>query len=50
MPSIFRRMQLLSFILNVYNEEKNVEKVYYELIQILKKASISYQIIFAEAF
>lgn len=45
---MIRKKPRLSLILNVYNEEKNVEKVFYELIRILKKASISYQIIFAE--
>lgn len=40
---------LLSLILNVYNEEANIEIVFKEIIKILKKAKISYQIIFSES-
>lgn len=39
---------LLSLSLNVYNEEKNIEKVYKECEDVLNKAEISHEIIFIE--
>ncbi|HWY80301.1 MAG TPA: glycosyltransferase family 2 protein [Candidatus Sulfotelmatobacter sp.] len=39
---------LLSLSLNVYNEEENLEIVYKEIREILRKAKISYEIIFVE--
>lgn len=39
---------LLSLHLNVYNEENNLERVYKECKDILKKAKISYEMIFVE--
>ncbi len=39
---------LLSLSLNVYNEEKNIEKVYKECEDVLNKAKISHEIIFIE--
>lgn len=43
-----RKAPLLSLHLNVYNEEKNLEKVFKEIKNILEKAKISYEIIFVE--
>jgi glycosyltransferase involved in cell wall biosynthesis len=42
------KIPLLSLSFNVYNEEKNLEKVYKECKGILKKAKIDYEIIFVE--
>ena len=42
------KIPLLSLILNVYNEEKNVEGVFYGIKKILDKSKISYEIIFSE--
>lgn len=39
---------LLSLSLNVYNEEKNIVKIYKECKEVLKNAKISYEIIFIE--
>lgn len=39
---------LLSLSLNVYNEEKNIEKVYKECEDVLNKSKISHEIIFIE--
>jgi len=39
---------LLSLSLNVYNEEKNIVKIYKECKEVFKKAKISYEIIFIE--
>lgn len=39
---------LLSLSFNVYNEELNIEKVYKECKEILKRAKISYEMIFVE--
>ncbi len=39
---------LLSLHLNVYNEENNLENVYKECRNVLKKAKISYEMIFVE--
>lgn len=39
----------LSLVLNVYNEEKNVERVFYDTKKILDKSKISYEIIFSES-
>jgi len=43
------KIPLLSLILNVYNEEKNVEGVFYGIKKILDKSKISYEIIFSES-
>ncbi len=39
---------MLSLSLNVYNEERNIEKIYHECEKILNKAKISHEIIFIE--
>lgn len=39
---------LISLALNVYNEEKNIDNIYRECKSVLKKAKISYEIIFIE--
>lgn len=39
---------LISLALNVYNEEKNIDKIYKECKSIFKKAKIPYEIIFIE--
>lgn len=41
-------MPTLSLILNVYNEEKNITRVFDEITKILKNAKISNEIIFVE--
>jgi len=43
-----QKIPLLSLSFNVYNEEKNIEKVYKECKAVLKKAKISYEMIFIE--
>jgi len=43
-----QEIPLLSLSFNVYNEEKNIEKVYRECKAVLKKAKISYEMIFIE--
>jgi glycosyltransferase involved in cell wall biosynthesis len=43
-----KNIPLLSFVLNVYNEEKNVENTYRECRKILRNAKIPYEIIFVE--
>lgn len=40
---------LLSLILNVYNEEKNVKRVFYEVKKVLDKSKTSYELIFSES-
>lgn len=47
-PNKMKNKPLLSLHLNVYNEEKNLEKVFKEIKNILEKAKISYEIIFVE--
>lgn len=39
---------LVSLALNVYNEEKNIDKIYKECRSVFKKAKIPYEIIFIE--
>ncbi|MBU3979189.1 glycosyltransferase family 2 protein [Patescibacteria group bacterium] len=39
---------LVSLALNVYNEEKNIDKIYKECKSVFKKAKIPYEIIFIE--
>lgn len=39
---------LISLALNVYNEEKNIDKIYKECKNVFKKAKIPYEIIFIE--
>lgn len=39
---------LISLALNVYNEEKNIDKIYKECKGVFEKAKISYEIIFIE--
>ncbi len=39
---------LISLALNVYNEEKNIDKIYKECKSVFKKAKIPYEIIFIE--
>jgi len=43
-----QEIPLLSLSFNVYNEEKNLENVYRECKAVLKKAKISYEMIFIE--
>lgn len=43
-----KEIPLLSLSFNVYNEEKNLEKVYLECKKVLDKANISHEIIFVE--
>lgn len=42
------QIPLLSLSLNVYNEEKNLERVFKEIKEVLEKAKIAYEIIFVE--
>lgn len=43
------KIPLLSLILNIYNEEKNVERVFYEIKELLDKSKTSYELIFSES-
>lgn len=43
------KIPLLSLILNVFNEEKNVEGVFYEIKKVLDISKISYELIFSES-
>lgn len=47
-PNKMKNIPLLSLHFNVYNEEKNLEKVFKEVKEILEKSKISYELIFVE--